>query len=341
MGDASYNNATLPSSSSTTPTPSHGSGARPKFMIPLSTAPPPIPPQQQSLSTTPVRRPTGKGGSNTLSALGAAGRDDSLSSGWDDGESEADGSSSHDYKAWEAKFRCMNFKTTKKPSQGMAAIDSSAPETTSSDNSPTIVRRAIPGPNSGNNANNSLHSTNQTAVSSLASSNVNAMPSSSGVPSTPPVGGGIAPWNAHLLKSSHGGPGSDSGSSGNSSDCLGGSSSSSEETSAAGIHVGKSSSKAPISCASNAGAGRMSAGMGDYDIETPVSLSLSSRMPAIVASSVSDPISRSSTPGNVINGSIAVAAAAANASATALAGQVVKPRFPNSKKKASWLIIKI
>lgn len=42
-------------------------------------------------------------------------------------------------KALEAKLRCMSMK--KKPSQGMASIDSSAPETTSSDNSPTMVRR--------------------------------------------------------------------------------------------------------------------------------------------------------------------------------------------------------
>nr|KAG5692676.1 hypothetical protein BaRGS_028476 [Batillaria attramentaria] len=44
-----------------------------------------------------------------------------------------------DLKALEAKIRCLGMK--KKPSQGMAAIDSSAPETTSSDNSPTLVRR--------------------------------------------------------------------------------------------------------------------------------------------------------------------------------------------------------
>ncbi|KAL3877929.1 hypothetical protein ACJMK2_035570 [Sinanodonta woodiana] len=44
-----------------------------------------------------------------------------------------------DLRALEAKLRCMTMK--KKPSQGMAAIDSSAPETTSSDNSPTLVRR--------------------------------------------------------------------------------------------------------------------------------------------------------------------------------------------------------
>ncbi|BFZ03243.1 hypothetical protein BsWGS_06282 [Bradybaena similaris] len=44
-----------------------------------------------------------------------------------------------DLKALEAKIRCMGMK--KKPSQGMASIDSSAPETTSSDNSPTLVRR--------------------------------------------------------------------------------------------------------------------------------------------------------------------------------------------------------
>ncbi|KAL1434581.1 hypothetical protein MTO96_011669 [Rhipicephalus appendiculatus] len=45
------------------------------------------------------------------------------------------------FKAWEAKFRCTNFRTNKKHSAGMASIDSSAPETTSSDNSPTVVRR--------------------------------------------------------------------------------------------------------------------------------------------------------------------------------------------------------
>ncbi|GFN83174.1 Zinc finger swim domain-containing protein 8-like, partial [Plakobranchus ocellatus] len=44
-----------------------------------------------------------------------------------------------DSKALEAKIRCMGMK--KKHSQGMASIDSSAPETTSSDNSPTLVRR--------------------------------------------------------------------------------------------------------------------------------------------------------------------------------------------------------
>ncbi|XP_046360327.1 zinc finger SWIM domain-containing protein 8 homolog isoform X2 [Haliotis rufescens] len=44
-----------------------------------------------------------------------------------------------DIKALEAKIRCLGMK--KKPSQGMASIDSSAPETTSSDNSPTLVRR--------------------------------------------------------------------------------------------------------------------------------------------------------------------------------------------------------
>ena len=46
------------------------------------------------------------------------------------------------FRALEAKLRCMAIK--KKPSQGMASIDSSAPETTSSDNSPTLVRRPFP-----------------------------------------------------------------------------------------------------------------------------------------------------------------------------------------------------
>lgn len=58
-------------------------------------------------------------------------RDDASSPTWEE-----------DYKAWEAKFRCTNFRTHKKHSAGMASIDSSAPETTSSDNSPTLIRRS-------------------------------------------------------------------------------------------------------------------------------------------------------------------------------------------------------
>lgn len=66
-----------------------------------------------------------------------------------------------DYKAWEAKFRCANFRATKKHSAGMASIDSSAPETTSSDNSPTVVRRSTwlkqcgPGSDSGSSGESS------------------------------------------------------------------------------------------------------------------------------------------------------------------------------------------
>lgn len=80
-----------------------------------------------------------------------------------------------DLKALEARIRCMTLR--KKPSQGMASIDSSAPETTSSDNSPTLIRRG---------------------------------------------------WSKHQ------GPGSDSGSSGKSSDSLG--SSSSEDKAAVGCN---------------------------------------------------------------------------------------------------------
>ncbi|XP_054168196.1 zinc finger SWIM domain-containing protein 8-like [Oppia nitens] len=66
-----------------------------------------------------------------------------------------------DYKAWEARFRCTNFRTNKKHSVGMASIDSSAPETTSSDNSPTVVRRSMwvrpggPGSDSGSSGESS------------------------------------------------------------------------------------------------------------------------------------------------------------------------------------------
>ena len=50
------------------------------------------------------------------------------------------------YKAWEAKFRCANLRVNKPrtPGHHMASIDSSAPETASSDNSPTLVRRYKP-----------------------------------------------------------------------------------------------------------------------------------------------------------------------------------------------------
>ena len=52
------------------------------------------------------------------------------------------------YKAWEAKFRCANLRVAKPrtPGHHMASIDSSAPETASSDNSPTLVRRFKPPP---------------------------------------------------------------------------------------------------------------------------------------------------------------------------------------------------
>ncbi|CAF4143013.1 unnamed protein product, partial [Rotaria sp. Silwood1] len=59
------------------------------------------------------------------------------SSGLDESEGE-----NFDQKAWEAKFRCLNLKTSsKRISNGFTSIDSSAPETNSSDNSPTVSRR--------------------------------------------------------------------------------------------------------------------------------------------------------------------------------------------------------
>jgi hypothetical protein len=63
-------------------------------------------------------------------------------------------------KLWEAKFRCANLRTcfSKKNSNPMASIDSSAPETTSSDNSPTVIRRAwkMQGPGSDSGWNYTL-----------------------------------------------------------------------------------------------------------------------------------------------------------------------------------------
>lgn len=73
-------------------------------------------------------------------------------------EGAASPSWGENYKAWEARFRCTNFKTNKKHTVGMASIDSSAPETTSSDNSPTVVRRTVwmrPGSDSGSSGESS------------------------------------------------------------------------------------------------------------------------------------------------------------------------------------------
>ena len=64
------------------------------------------------------------------------------------------------YKAWEAKFRCTNLRTNKPrtPGHHMASIDSSAPETASSDNSPTLIRRFRPPPSDSGSSGNSSDS---------------------------------------------------------------------------------------------------------------------------------------------------------------------------------------
>lgn len=64
------------------------------------------------------------------------------------------------YKAWEAKFRCANLRVNKPrtPGHHMASIDSSAPETASSDNSPTLVRRFKPPPSDSGSSGNSSDS---------------------------------------------------------------------------------------------------------------------------------------------------------------------------------------
>ncbi|XP_054722766.1 zinc finger SWIM domain-containing protein 8-like [Uloborus diversus] len=95
------------------------------------------------------RRQNGTGRPRSLPSAqnGNRTRQSHRSGGMDDAGEQSEGASSpgweEDYKAWEAKFRCTNFRTNKKQhSAGMASIDSSAPETTSSDNSPTVVRRS-------------------------------------------------------------------------------------------------------------------------------------------------------------------------------------------------------
>lgn len=90
-----------------------------------------------------------------------------------------------DYKQWEARFRCTNLKTNKKHSVGMASIDSSAPETTSSDNSPTVVRRHIwlrnPGPTGPpSDSGTSGESSDSFVSSSSASKAKQSVPSTSG-----------------------------------------------------------------------------------------------------------------------------------------------------------------
>lgn len=89
----------------------------------------PHPPGQKQSPTTPSGSGARPKTTYTL-RYGNSGKDTDSSALEEEGD---------DFKALEAKLRCMAIK--KKPSQGMAAIDSSAPETTSSDNSPTLVRR--------------------------------------------------------------------------------------------------------------------------------------------------------------------------------------------------------
>merc|ERR1719495_2137096 len=64
------------------------------------------------------------------------------------------------YKAWEAKFRCANLRVNKPKTPGdhMASIDSSAPETASSDNSPTLIRKFRPPPSDSGSSGNSSDS---------------------------------------------------------------------------------------------------------------------------------------------------------------------------------------
>ncbi|XP_055336865.1 zinc finger SWIM domain-containing protein 8-like [Paramacrobiotus metropolitanus] len=57
-------------------------------------------------------------------------------------ESEDSSALDEDNKDWESKLRCTVFKPRRRHSNHLAGgIDSSAPETTSSDNSPTLIRR--------------------------------------------------------------------------------------------------------------------------------------------------------------------------------------------------------
>lgn len=80
--------------------------------------------------------------------LGPTGRDprgaSSHAHGGAGGDTDGSALDDDDYKELDAKLRCSLYRTNRKHSTGMAAIDSSAPETTSSDNSPTTSRRPWP-----------------------------------------------------------------------------------------------------------------------------------------------------------------------------------------------------
>jgi hypothetical protein len=99
-------------------------------------------------------------------------------------EDDVDGTNTADYKAWEAKFRCLSLKKLQKHSVGMASIDSSAPETTSSDNSPTLVRRswgpgkhhAGPGSDSGSSGSDSIGSSSSADKAAAGAVGAGAMP---------------------------------------------------------------------------------------------------------------------------------------------------------------------
>merc|ERR1719450_281009 len=77
------------------------------------------------------------------------------------------GSPSPDWD-WEAKFRCASLRVNKPrtPGDHMASIDSSAPETASSDNSPTLVRRFKPPPSESGSSGNSSDSSGRPQIES-------------------------------------------------------------------------------------------------------------------------------------------------------------------------------
>lgn len=124
--------------------------------------------QDTDLNLNTLSGPSQDRKSTSGASNGVETRGDIDSSGLDESEGE-----NFDQKAWEAKFRCLNLKTSSKRisngedlgkyssirnnnfksfffnlvfqsnSEGFTSIDSSAPETNSSDNSPTVSRRNL------------------------------------------------------------------------------------------------------------------------------------------------------------------------------------------------------
>ena len=106
---------------------------------------------------------------------------------------------------WEAKFRCASLRVNKPrtPGHHMASIDSSAPETASSDNSPTLVRRFKPPPSESGSSGNSSDSSGRHQLESPGMGPMAAMGAMGamgpGVFVPPPTSANVTPRHEPLV----------------------------------------------------------------------------------------------------------------------------------------------